>query len=120
MFNTLLQYKERNGNCLVPKNYSPNPYLGAWVHTQRLHYCKLFNFETKLEKSNDENAGKEFREQLKFTPDHKKRLDSIQFCWDIVPITDVEVRQLSSLLLLLASLSLSKSLSFSFLSDPSK
>ena len=86
MFNTLLQYKERNGNCLVPKNYSPNPYLGAWVHTQRLHYCKLFNFETKLEKSNDENAGKEFREQLKFTPDHKKRLDSIQFCWDIVPI----------------------------------
>ena len=34
----LCEYKNLNGNCLVPQRYSKNPQLGTWVNTQRRHF----------------------------------------------------------------------------------
>lgn len=37
-FNQLKTYKEQNGHCLVPQNYSGNKKLGLWVMQQRRQY----------------------------------------------------------------------------------
>eukprot|EP00540_Astrosyne_radiata_P001960 CAMPEP_0116846274 /NCGR_PEP_ID=MMETSP0418-20121206/13741_1 /TAXON_ID=1158023 /ORGANISM="Astrosyne radiata, Strain 13vi08-1A" /LENGTH=287 /DNA_ID=CAMNT_0004477497 /DNA_START=152 /DNA_END=1015 /DNA_ORIENTATION=- len=37
----LLEYKTKNGNCLVPSNYPENPQLATWVKCQRRQY-KLY------------------------------------------------------------------------------
>ena len=37
-FRQLKQYKAEFGNCSVPRSYSVNPQLGAWVHYQRQQY----------------------------------------------------------------------------------
>jgi len=39
----LQKYKAEHGDCLVPRNYSATPQLGAWVHCQRLKYKWLKN-----------------------------------------------------------------------------
>ena len=41
-FDKMLQYKEINGHCCIPKAYQPDKALGAWVHRQRYFY-KLFH-----------------------------------------------------------------------------
>lgn len=41
MFDKLKEYKEKYGNCLVPKRYKENPRLGTWCDTQRVQYKKL-------------------------------------------------------------------------------
>ena len=33
-FNKLVAYKEKYGDCLVPKRYKDDPKLGTWVDTQ--------------------------------------------------------------------------------------
>jgi len=40
-YEELLLYKEKNGNCLVPKSYSPNPSLAHWVENQRKEYRRM-------------------------------------------------------------------------------
>lgn len=35
-FQRLLQYKEKYGNCLVPRKYEDDPKLATWVETQRV------------------------------------------------------------------------------------
>jgi len=35
MFAELRKFKDREGHCIVPRKYSDNPVLGAWVSTQR-------------------------------------------------------------------------------------
>jgi len=37
-FKELKQYKQQNGNCRVPANYTANPQLGNWVKLQRQLY----------------------------------------------------------------------------------
>jgi len=37
----LREYKAEYGNCLVPRSYSANSQLGAWVHYQRQQYRLL-------------------------------------------------------------------------------
>ena len=37
-FQQLKDYKERFGDCLVPRQYAANPKLGRWVSTQRCNY----------------------------------------------------------------------------------
>jgi hypothetical protein len=37
-FEELLNYKEANGHCNVPRGYKENPSLGEWVHMQRKLY----------------------------------------------------------------------------------
>ena len=34
----LKEYKEKHGNCNVPRRYQDNKSLGEWVSTQRKHY----------------------------------------------------------------------------------
>eukprot|EP00339_Tiarina_fusa_P008798 CAMPEP_0117025770 /NCGR_PEP_ID=MMETSP0472-20121206/19007_1 /TAXON_ID=693140 ORGANISM="Tiarina fusus, Strain LIS" /NCGR_SAMPLE_ID=MMETSP0472 /ASSEMBLY_ACC=CAM_ASM_000603 /LENGTH=877 /DNA_ID=CAMNT_0004732585 /DNA_START=316 /DNA_END=2949 /DNA_ORIENTATION=- len=41
MFRQLKSYKEKYGDCLVPKRYKENPKLGTWVDTQRVQFKKL-------------------------------------------------------------------------------
>jgi hypothetical protein len=41
MFARLVQYKEKHGDCLVPKRYADDPKLGTWVETQRVQYKRL-------------------------------------------------------------------------------
>jgi hypothetical protein len=41
MFEKLREYKEKYGDCLVPKRYKENPKLGTWVDTQRVQFKKL-------------------------------------------------------------------------------
>jgi hypothetical protein len=61
MFGRLLQFKQANGHCMVPKRYPPDMKLGTWVHTQRIQYrkCKAGtngNGMSKLELSTAEAA----------------------------------------------------------------
>ena len=38
MYKLVVNFKEVNGHCNVPRYYSPHPKLGAWVQTQRTQY----------------------------------------------------------------------------------
>ena len=58
-FNELKEYKEKNGDCLVPQRYKDNPKLGIWVATQR-------------------NAFETYR----LTKKRVDKLSSIGFVWD--------------------------------------
>merc|ERR1740139_1948648 len=58
MFDELRKFKEREGHCKVPRNYTDNPKLGKWVQTQR-----------------------EMR--LKISKERASKLDSIGFTWGI-------------------------------------
>lgn len=40
IYNELVEYKNKNGHCNVPKEYPDNPRLGAWVSKQRLQQSK--------------------------------------------------------------------------------
>jgi len=39
-FEQMLEFKEKNGHCNVPRHYKENPALGEWVHRQRESYAK--------------------------------------------------------------------------------
>lgn len=41
----LEDYRQENGNCLVPKRYHRNPSLGNWVNKQRQNYRKFLKGE---------------------------------------------------------------------------
>lgn len=43
MFSQLQAYKERYGNCSVPKRFSENPKLATWVDNQRVKMKKMKN-----------------------------------------------------------------------------
>lgn len=58
MFEALAEYKNRTGNCNVPKEWSKNQKLGRWVSTQRHKKDRL-------------------------SPDRTKRLNEIGFVWVI-------------------------------------
>jgi hypothetical protein len=57
-FERLVHYKEKHGDCLVPKNYEEDPSLGWWVATQRRIYA-----------SN------------KLRSDRRSKLESLGFVW---------------------------------------
>ncbi len=40
MFAALKEYKEKYGDCFVPRHYRENTQLGTWVHSQRRNYQK--------------------------------------------------------------------------------
>jgi len=42
MYQRLVQYKEKHGDCLVPRKYEADPRLGAWVETQRALWNRDF------------------------------------------------------------------------------
>jgi len=59
-FQELLAYRQEHSNCNVPQAYKPNPTLGIWVRTLRRTH----------------KAGK-------LASDHKERLESISFDWNL-------------------------------------
>jgi len=64
-FHQLLDYKKKNGNCLVPKIFKENQTLSAWVFKQRS--------QMKLRKD-----GKESR----LTDERANKLNDVGFVWD--------------------------------------
>ncbi len=40
LFQALVAFKENQGHCRVPRKWSENPELGAWVGTQRQAFRK--------------------------------------------------------------------------------
>lgn len=58
-FQQLVQFKNKTGDCFVPKQYAPNKSLGYWVHAQR----------------------KRFRNR-ELSKDCIDRLDALGFCWN--------------------------------------
>jgi hypothetical protein len=59
-YEQLVEFKRKNGNCLVPKRYKQDPFLGQWVLTQRKLYSKN-----------------------KLRPDRKELLDELGFVWRV-------------------------------------
>lgn len=66
MFQRLVEYRKKNGNCLVPNRYADDPSLGAWVSTQRRQYKILTSGSS---------------ESTPMTPERATRLMSIGFVW---------------------------------------
>lgn len=66
MFNRLVAYKIKHGNCLVPNRYKGDSSLGAWVSTQRRQYKILTTGSY---------------ESTPMTPDRAQRLESLGFIW---------------------------------------
>lgn len=64
-YKQLLEYKAKNGDCLIPTKYAKNPALGRWVSTQREHY--------RMWKQGDPRS--------KMTVEKAKLLDEIGFVW---------------------------------------
>jgi uncharacterized protein YbgA (DUF1722 family) len=54
----LVEFKRKNGNCMVPHNYEKEKPLGHWVNKQRQTHAKN-----------------------KMRPDRKKHLDELDFVW---------------------------------------
>lgn len=65
-YSELAEYKDKTGNCLVPRKYAENMALGNWVCTQR-HQRKLMQHSKKSE-MNEERI---------------KLLDSLGFTWSL-------------------------------------
>lgn len=97
MFLRLQAYKEKNGDCLVPKRCKEDPKLGTWVDTQRVQYKKM---RKKLEKegieyvppSLNDNQGAPTAEEDaavrkpivgRLTDDRIRRLESLGFVWSL-------------------------------------
>ncbi|WP_047986076.1 Helicase associated domain protein [Ornithinibacillus californiensis] len=49
-YQQLIEYKERNGDCLVPSTYSQNQQLAHWVNAQRMAYQRNQLEEEKIDK----------------------------------------------------------------------
>lgn len=102
MFQRLLQFKETNGHCLVPKRYLRDMKLGTWVHTQRIQYRKLVANKKEDGISEEEEVAKLLAghntnlteeetaamaccvgEEITFrlTEERRKRLEEVGFVW---------------------------------------
>jgi hypothetical protein len=66
MFQRLLAYREKHGDCLVPNRYPEDPQLGNWVSSQRRHYKILTS-------KNGQSSP--------MTPERARRLMKVGFRW---------------------------------------
>jgi len=90
MFEKLREYKEKTGNCLVPKRYKENPKLGTWVDTQRVQYKKLQKILASQQTGSGEDRGSpipagDSGKPLvgRLTNDRIQRLESLGFVWSL-------------------------------------
>ena len=70
-FRQLCEYKVQFGHCAVPKQYSANPTLAAWVSTQRTRYRNNNNNTKENEKPTTTTT----------TAERIRALDGIGFYW---------------------------------------
>jgi len=64
-YKELIEYKQKHGNCDVPRGYGPNKQLGLWVRTQRNQYRLLQQENKSL-----------------MTEERIAKLEEIGFLWD--------------------------------------
>ena len=94
MFDRLAQYKERHGNCLVPKRCKEDAKLGTWVDTQRVQYKKMrkqlakdgIEYLAPLTMSYDDDPESNIlRKPLvgRLTDDRIRRLEELGFIWSL-------------------------------------
>lgn len=95
MFIRLAEFKERNGDCLVPKRYKEDQKLGTWVDTQRVQYKKMQKKLGKGGMNRITNASAEFSEDHELDGSARKplvgrltdericRLESLGFVWSL-------------------------------------
>jgi len=90
MFNQLVDYKEKHGDCLVPSRFEDNFKLGKWVETQRYEYTKLQRAVGQAEvKSDDAENGTAAPTQKarptnpRLTEERLRRLEAIGFEWKV-------------------------------------
>jgi hypothetical protein len=75
MYRRLVSFKEKNGHCLVPYSYPPDPSLAMWVVTQR----RVYNNKTWYgSNAKIQNERKDQLDQLGFEWDNSERKRSIQ------------------------------------------
>lgn len=48
MFQRLVNYKKKHGDCLVPQRYKDDPRLGGWVREQRKSKANLYGHRRQL------------------------------------------------------------------------
>lgn len=73
-FQELKRFKDKYGHCIVPTKFKPNPSLGCWVSTQRVHFKRL-------------KVGR----HTSLTQEKIDKLDSIGFIWDASEVSKDEV-----------------------------
>ena len=66
MFEELMEYKEKHGDCLVPSRYEGNLKLGRWVFSQRRGYHEAKRGETSW-----------------MTEERQLKLEEIGFVWKV-------------------------------------
>jgi len=94
MFDRLVMYKDKHGDCLVPKRCKEDQKLGTWVDTQRVQYKRM---RKRLAKEgipylgphsidcDDDPASTTSRKPLigRLTDDRVGRLESLGFIWSL-------------------------------------
>lgn len=70
MYARLVAYKERVGNCLVPKSYPDDVQLAQWVEQQRMHYKAGVNVNDDRKKGGAAPAATEDLLQESIEPVH--------------------------------------------------
>jgi hypothetical protein len=94
MFDRLAMYKDKHGDCLVPKRCKEDPRLGTWVDTQRVQYKKMrkalakegIEFSSPNEILEEEEPdSKVSRKPLvgRLTDDRIRRLETLGFIWSL-------------------------------------
>ena len=92
MFERLRAYKERHGDCLVPKRCASDPKLGTWVDTQRVQKKKMEKHLASQNELNDADGGSPTgsvssagvaKTPGRLTEDRISRLESLGFVWSL-------------------------------------
>jgi hypothetical protein len=79
MFNRLVDFKSKNGHCLVPKRYKDDNRLGTWVDTQRVQYKKMKK-RLASQRSYDEGV---VVGVSRLTDERIHRLEALGFVWSL-------------------------------------
>jgi hypothetical protein len=85
MYQQLLEYKEKHGDCLVPSRYELNFKLGKWVETQRYEYTKMQRAaeQTGDSKEEEPDSGTNLPSNPRLTVERRHRLEAIGFEWKV-------------------------------------
>ena len=78
MYNALLEYKAKYGDCLVPTRFEDNTKLGKWVEMQRCEFKKLLKYK-EMEGTSTLNP----RNDSKLTPWRLEMLNQVGFQWKV-------------------------------------
>ena len=89
MFQQLVEYKQKHGDCLVPSRFVENVKLGKWVETQRYEYTKMKRVAAAGEDTSDTSAVTLLATKAnnikarRLTQERQERLESIGFEWKV-------------------------------------